>query len=98
VPQVIPHQLPADGAKRFVDRRDLREDVGAVAILSDHLLESTRLAFDSPQTLEVARLHVRVYCERAPGFPRRVADLAAALRVCAQLERTTFDGRRHHSS
>jgi hypothetical protein len=39
-----------------VHRRDLHEDVGAVAVLLDHLLQPAHLALDQPQSADVARL------------------------------------------
>ena len=66
--QVVPHQLTADAAERFVDRGDLREDVSAVSILFDHLLKTAQLTLDAAQALQVSRLHFRIDSD---GFPRR---------------------------
>jgi hypothetical protein len=68
---VVPHQLAAHATKRFVDGGDLREDVGAVPVVIDHLLKSAHLTFDAAQSLEIPGLHIRVDCDcfsRAGGF------------------------------
>ena len=66
--QVVPHQLTADAAERFVDRGDLGENVGAVSILFDHLLKTAQLPLDATQALQVSRLHFRIDSD---GFPHR---------------------------
>jgi len=43
--EVISHELPADCPQRFLHRRDLHHDVGAVTIAFDHSLESAHLAW-----------------------------------------------------
>ena len=60
--QVIAQQLPPDPAQRFLDRRDLRDDVGAVAILLHHFLQAADLSLDAAQPL-----HVRVLDRRIDG-------------------------------
>jgi hypothetical protein len=58
--QVIAEQLPADAAQRLLHRRDLRDDIGAVAILFHHFLQAAYLAFDTPQAPQVRDLEVRI--------------------------------------
>ena len=36
--EVVPQKLAADGAERLLHRPDLRQDVGAIAVILDHLL------------------------------------------------------------
>ena len=54
--KMIPHQLAPHGSQRLVGRRDLRQDIGAVTILLDHLLQPAHLPFDTPQSGEIAHL------------------------------------------
>lgn len=58
--EVIAHELARHAPQRLVYRRHLREDVGTIAILFDHLLEAAHLPFDPPQSLEIAAFDVRV--------------------------------------
>jgi len=58
--QMVAHQLAPNRPQRFVHRRDLRHDVGTVAIVVDHLLESADLALDAPQPAHVPRLDVGI--------------------------------------
>jgi len=44
--QMVAHQIPRDPSQRLLHRGDLGDDVGAIAILFDHLLESADLALD----------------------------------------------------
>src|SRR6476661_4330288 len=52
--EVVAHQLAADRAQGLLDGGDLGQDVGAVAVLLDHLLEAAHLPLDPPQALLVA--------------------------------------------
>lgn len=47
--KMVAHQGPADAAKRFLDGRDLNHDVGAIALVFNHFLETANLSFDAPQ-------------------------------------------------
>ena len=58
--QVVPHQLAAHAAERFVNRGDLGEDVGAVSILLHHFLKTANLPLDAAQTIQVSRLDFRI--------------------------------------
>src|SRR3954470_7053138 len=58
--EVVAQQLAAHSAQRFLNRRDLGENVRAVAVVVDHLLESADLAFDAPQTREVFGFDLRI--------------------------------------
>ena len=62
--QVIPHQLTPDSAKRFVNGRDLGEDIGAVSILLHHFLKTANLPLDAAQTVQVSRFHFRIDTDR----------------------------------
>src|SRR3989442_6285188 len=64
--EVVPHQLAADGAQRFMDRGDLYEDVCTITLILDHFLESAHLPFDASKPFEVSRLDVRIDGDRIP--------------------------------
>ena len=49
--EVVAHELASDASKRFVDGRDLRHDVGAIAVCFDHFLKASDLAFDTAEAL-----------------------------------------------
>ena len=77
--QVIAHQVAGDSAERFLDTGDLRDDVGAVAIVFDHLLQAANLAFDAAQALEVSGFQLRIDTD---GFACFGADGAGAVCRC----------------
>ena len=58
--QVVPHELSPHTTQRLLHGRDLRQDVGAVAILVDHFLQSTHLPFDASESLEIAIANVGI--------------------------------------
>src|ERR1700694_291286 len=58
--QVVSHPLPANTTKRLLNGRYLGEDVDAVAVVADHLLQSPHLSLDTAQPLEIPRLHFRI--------------------------------------
>jgi hypothetical protein len=62
--EVVPHQLAADAAKGFVNRGDLREDVGAVSIFLHHFLKTANLPLDAAQAVQVSRFHFRIDTDR----------------------------------
>src|SRR5262245_40125874 len=62
--EVVPHQLAAHGSQRFLDGGDLDEDVRAITVLLDHLLQASHLALDAAQTLEVAVLDAGIDSHR----------------------------------
>ena len=51
---MIAHELTANRAQRLVYGRNLRHDVRAVAIFSDHPVNAANLALDAPQPFEIA--------------------------------------------
>jgi hypothetical protein len=51
---MVSHQLATDGTKRFLDRRHLGEDVGAVAVLIHHFLQPANLPLDAAKSLQVS--------------------------------------------
>src|SRR5579863_469290 len=57
--EVIFHEGAGDAAEGFLDGGDLGDDVGAVAILFDHLLEAADLAFDAAEAIEVGFFDLR---------------------------------------
>ena len=73
--EVIAHEFAANGPQRFVRGRDLRQDIGAVAIVLDHFLQAADLPFDPPEPLEVASFGVGV---DGHGFPAGCVEAVAA--------------------
>ncbi len=96
--QVVPHQLTANSTKRFVNRRYLGEYVGAVSIVSDHLLESPHLPLDTPKSFEVSRLHIgidRKRFSRARRIAYRAPTLGGGYGVARSLSLISFISNRH---
>ncbi len=62
--QMIAHQVSRYAAERFLDTGYLGDDVGAVAIVFDHLLQTADLTFDSAETVAVGFFQFRIdrYC------------------------------------
>ena len=60
VADVLVENLEREGLERRVDRRDLREDVDAVAVLFDHALDAPHLALDPVQASDEGILVFRV--------------------------------------
>ena len=59
--QVIVQQRPAHAAERLLHRRHLRQHVGAVALLLDHLLQAAHLALDPPEPGEHRALDLGIH-------------------------------------
>src|SRR5438309_4626383 len=78
-----------------MNRRDLRQDIGAVAVLLDHLLQAAHLAFDAAQAMKVAGLGFRIDAERFTTLA--VVGAAAASNHLFQLF-ARFDCLGHWSS
>ncbi len=57
---MIAQQLAPDAAQRFLSRRDLRDDLWAVAILFHHSLQPANLSLDSAQAAKIRRLDRRL--------------------------------------
>src|SRR4026207_1786381 len=57
---MIAQQLAPDSPQGFLHRRNLRNHLGAVAILLNHLLQATDLAIDAAEPLEIRFLDRRV--------------------------------------
>ena len=64
--QVIAHQVSGYAAQGFLDAGDLRDDVGAIAVVIDHFLEATDLAFDAAEAIAIGVLELRI---DSCGFP-----------------------------
>lgn len=68
--KVVIEQAQRDGAKSLVDGGDLREDIEAVALLMDHLLDPADLAFEAAEPVAVFRLvllgDVAMGCRNVP--------------------------------
>ena len=56
--EVVLHQELVEGAERFLDGEGLREDVHAVVLVLDHLLDAPELAFEDARAVEGALLDV----------------------------------------
>src|SRR5215472_2626317 len=69
---MIAHQLAANGAQRFLNGRNLHEDVRAIALILDEPLQTPHLPLNAAEALQIRRLDFRVDSQRF-----------AALRVCA---------------
>src|SRR2546427_6334276 len=78
--EMIPHQLPPDAAKRFVDRGYLGQNVSAVTVLLHHFLQSANLPFDPAKSRKVPRFYFRIHGNRLSRAGRRIANGATALR------------------
>jgi hypothetical protein len=50
---MVAHERAGDGAESLLDGGDLRDDVGAVAVVFDHAVEAANLAFDKTEAAEV---------------------------------------------
>jgi hypothetical protein len=51
--EVIAHEGSGDGPERFLHRRNLSENVGAVAVILDHTFEPANLAFNTAEAAQV---------------------------------------------
>jgi hypothetical protein len=68
VVQMIAHQVSGDAAKGFLDAGDLGDDVGAVAVVFDHFLEASDLAFDAAEAVAIGFLELRIDACGFAGF------------------------------
>src|SRR5690349_16924844 len=59
--EMVAQQLASHAPQRFLHRRDLHEDVGAVPFLLDHLLQPSHLSLDAPEPLLIPLLDGGVY-------------------------------------
>ncbi len=80
--EMVAHQVAGDAAEGFLDAGDLRDDVGAVAILFDHFLEAAHLAFDTAEALEISVFQLRI---DGDGFAALGCDGAGAVGRCGVL-------------
>ena len=71
--EMVAHQFTPHAAQRLVDGGDLRQHVGAVAVLLDHPLQAAHLSLDTAQPGEVAGLDGGIDADR-----RAAADGASA--------------------
>ena len=58
--QVIAHQVACYTAEYFLDAGDLRDDVGAVAIVFDHFLQTADLAFNATKAIAIRLFEVGI--------------------------------------
>jgi hypothetical protein len=80
---MVSHELLPYCTQRFVHGRDLREDVGTVPILLDHLLKTTHLPLNAPKPLKITLFAIRVHAHCLPirGFCQASLLHAATLAV-----------------
>ena len=57
---MVSHELTARAAKGLLHRRDLQQNVGAVAFRLDHILQAAHLALDARETFEHGSLDRRI--------------------------------------
>src|ERR1700733_1344273 len=60
VSEVVTHQSPGNRAKSLLCRRDLRENIRAIAIFFHHPLQPANLAFNPAQSPQVRSLDCRI--------------------------------------
>ncbi len=65
--EVIAEQFAADGAQGLVHGGDLREDLGAGALLVHHAVQAAYLTLDAAQARKCPRLQLRVGRQAMPG-------------------------------
>jgi hypothetical protein len=66
--QVVSQQETSGGAERLMDGRNLHEDIGAVALVLDHLLEAANLSFDPFQPEDSLPFQLSVDSVRVLGM------------------------------
>src|SRR5271168_3826665 len=84
VSEMIAHQGTSDRSDRLLSRRDLRENIGAVAVLFHHALQAADLAFDSSQPAQVRSL------DRGIDADRFTSGQVPVMRAEVFLGRTAF--------
>ncbi len=67
--QMVFHQVSRHSAQCFLYRSNLHDDVGAIAIVRDHTLQSPDLPFNPPQPLHICRPQFRINSQRFAPFP-----------------------------
>jgi hypothetical protein len=86
--QVVPHELAANTSQRFLHGRNLGQDVGAVTVLVDHLLQPAHLALYATEAFQVAVPYAGIdrnglaaagVMHRAPAGVNVVLDLFGGL-------------------
>ncbi len=59
MPQMIFQQFPRDAPQRLLHRRDLRNDISAIAFFCHHPLQAAHLALNPAQPGEIGALDLR---------------------------------------
>ena len=75
--KMIAKQLPSDSAERLLHRRNLSQNVGAVAVFADHALQPANLALNAAQPFLVAGFNLGVNSHRSPDSASGVASAAS---------------------
>jgi hypothetical protein len=73
VVEMILHESAPDASQSFLYGGDLDDDIGAIALLFHHLLETADLPFDSAQALQVRGLDLRIDRDGLAAFLSRAA-------------------------
>ena len=79
--QVVAHQISGYASQGFLDAGDLRDDVGAVAIVFDHFLEAADLAFDAAKAVAIGFFQVGIDGDCFSRFAGDVAGAVGGLRL-----------------
>src|SRR5580704_15162517 len=66
--QMIAHQVSAHATERFLDAGYLHHDVGAVAVVFDHFLQTADLAFDPTKAVAIGFFEVGIDVYRFAWF------------------------------
>jgi len=82
--QMVAHQFARHASQRLLHRGYLRHDIGAVAILLNHPLQSAHLSLDPAKSLYVAILYRRIDCNRLARIIAVVRSTAAC-RDCKRI-------------
>src|SRR5215472_12245401 len=103
---VVAQYLFLDAAERGANRRNLRHDVDAIAILLDHLREAANLALDPAEAFLNGCLDVPAHADYIPlqgiGFKGRELTMdtpehtqAGGTRACCGGDRSHHGGHHH---
>ena len=92
--EMVAHQVPRHTSERFLHRGDLGNDVGTIAVLLDHFLESADLAFDPAKPVLICLLDLRIDANRFAA----IAGFAGTICDRRKRGRSVFSGGRSFAS
>jgi hypothetical protein len=67
--KMVTHERASHAPESFVDRRYLGHDIGAVAVLIDHLLEAAHLSFDAAEPDQISGFDLGIDRNRFSARP-----------------------------